>query len=64
MLAKQTNFMTLLHEQEVNWGGEVAGTIKEQAGGDEGTIFIISKFSNRFCDSLQYHHFIFKIQLH
>lgn len=27
--------MTLLHEQEVNWGGEVAGTIKEQAGGDE-----------------------------
>lgn len=56
--------MTLLNEQEVNWG-DVAGTIKELAGGGGGPImFIISKFSKIHCDSLQYHHLIFKIQRH
>lgn len=57
--------MTSLHEQEVNGGGEVAGTANNKLGGGGGTtVFIISKFSKIPCDSLQYHHLIFKIGLH
>lgn len=64
---KNTHCMTLSHGQDVpGQGREVAGRqrqIKNKLEVGNGTVIsVVSEFG--YCDSLQYYHLIFKIQLH